>query len=133
MLCFGQFSDQKCSYGYSAHSGQNGLPKTQFKIKFTGISPKIPKTCFSYISYVNPSLLTSEDGLYVGVRDLPERDIWSLRVGWGVGGKSMFLPPSPPSPPLAWTPKRRYLALFGAMWRYLALFGAIWALFGRIF
>ena len=31
----------------------------------------------------------------VGVRGLPERDIWSLRVGRGVAGKSMFLPPSP--------------------------------------
>ena len=39
----------------------------------------------------------------VRVRDLPERDIWSLRVGRGVGGKSMFLPPSSSSPPLAWT------------------------------
>ncbi len=27
---------------------------------------------------------------YIGVRDLPERDIWSLRVGWGVGNPCFF-------------------------------------------
>ena len=48
-----------------------------------------------------------QDGLpktiLIGVRGSLERDIWSLRMGWGVAGKSMFLPSSPP--PLAWTPQ----------------------------
>ncbi len=30
--------------------------------------------------------------MYIGVRGLPERDIWSLCVGLGVAGKSIVLP-----------------------------------------
>ena len=59
-----------------------------------------------FLARLEHALEHRSTGAQVGVRGLPERDIWSLCVGWGVGGKSMFLPPSPPSPPLAWTPKR---------------------------
>ena len=63
-----------------------------YKMCFIGMLPKDGDLRFSK--------------LFVGVRDLPERDIWSLRVGRGVGGKSMFLPPSPP-PPFGLDPKKR--------------------------
>jgi hypothetical protein len=36
---------------------------------------------------------------------VPERDIWSLCVGLGVGGKSMFLPPPSSPPPPGLDPK----------------------------
>ena len=48
--------------------------------------------------------------MHIGVRDLPERDIWSLCVGMGVGGKSMFLPPPPP-PPFGLGPKKGVLVV----------------------
>ena len=40
-------------------------PKHHLKNSFVGIFPKIPKRFFSYISYINPSLLSSDDGGYV--------------------------------------------------------------------